>query len=41
MDNLEGLLFTNLDAIYDSVMKIVTKTDILALVSVLLGIYFI
>ena len=41
MDNLVGLLFTNLATIYDSVMKIVTKTDILALVSLLLGIYFI
>ena len=41
MDNLVGLLLTNLATIYGSMMKIVTKTDILALVSMLLGIYFI
>ena len=35
MDNLEGPLFTDLAAINDSVTIIVTKTEILALVSVL------
>ena len=41
MDSLKGPLFTHLATINDSMTKIVTKTEILALVSLLLGTYFI
>ena len=40
MDDLEVPLFTDLAAIMGYVTKIVTKTEILALVSLLLGAYF-
>ena len=40
MDNLEVPLFTDLATINGSGTKIVTKTEILALVSLLLGAYF-
>ena len=40
MDNLEVPLFTDLATINGSVTKIVTKGEILALVSLLLGAYF-
>ena len=40
MDDLEVPLFTDLAAIMGYVTKIVTKTEILALVSLLLSAYF-
>ena len=40
MDTLEVPLFTDLATINGSVATIVTKTEILALVSLLLGAYF-
>ena len=40
MDTLEVPLFTDLAKINGSVATIVTKTEILALVSLLLGAYF-
>ena len=41
MDNLEGPILSALATINGTVSKIVTKTEILALVSLLLGTYFI